>query len=186
MINKTKNGYAKTLLGLTIFLNVNTAMAQTCVKAPDCAEIGFTKTAADCTGKTILKCPFDTNQVYCPGYEESTKTYKVGDMYYKDGVAAGVVSVITDGGLHGIIVSTGSVSGTSVAEVRASCNAKTTAGLEWSIATCQNSQNVKDIIHITADHYFVDGGCIYKSCVVSNSEYMSECRNAGGYCQASF
>ena len=190
MTNKIKNIYISGLLGLTTLFSANTVLAQTCVKAPDCTEIGFTKTAADCEGKTILKCPFDTNQVYCPGYEESTKTYKVGDTYYKDGVAAGIVAVVTDGGLHGIVVSANSVSGESVSEVKASCSAKSTVGLEWGIATCENHQKVKSIINSNVEHFFVDGGCIYtyKYCNVDANSYSygAECKKNGGYCQASF
>lgn len=187
MTNKIKNIYFSGLLGLTALLSANTALAQTCVNAPDCAEIGFTKTTADCEGKTILKCPFDTNQVYCPGYEESTKTYSVGDTYYKDGVAAGVVAVVTDGGLHGIVVNGNSVAGTSTAEVKAACAAKSTAGLEWGIATCSNYNKVKKTINATVDEFFAEGGCLYStSGCIFDSSISSRCKENGGFCQAAF
>ena len=188
MTNKIKNIYISGLLGLTTLFSANTVLAQTCVKAPDCKEIGFTKTAADCEGKTILKCPFDTNQVYCPGYEESTKTYKVGDTYYKDGVAAGIVAVVTDGGLHGIVVSLNSVSGTSVSEVKASCSAKSTAGLEWGITTCQNFNKVKKTINSNPEYMFTSEGCasVDYCSIYSSSAYITDCGKVGGYCQASF
>lgn len=189
MTNNAKRIYMSGLFGLTVLLAASTASAQTCVKAPDCAEIGFTKTAADCEGKTILKCPFDTNQVYCPGYEESTKTYKVGDTYYKDGIAAGVVAVVTDGGLHGIIVSQNTVPGKSIAEVQSSCSSKTTGGLEWGITTCENFKKVQSAIGSSPDNLFVAEGCIYdlKYCIISDaSAYITSCGKIGGYCQASF
>ena len=192
MTNNAKRIYMSGLFGLTVLLAASTASAQTCVKAPDCAEIGFTKTAADCEGKTILKCPFDTNQVYCPGYEESTKTYKVGDTYYKDGITAGVVAVVTDGGLHGIIVSQNTVPGKSVAEVQRSCSSKTTGGLEWGIASCRNYIAVKNVIQSTLQNLFVTEGCTYSvgssSCNVDahTSDSLYGCKEAGGYCQASF
>lgn len=42
------------------------ALAQTCIKTPTCADLGYSQTAADCAGKTILKCPLDTSKLYCP------------------------------------------------------------------------------------------------------------------------
>lgn len=74
------------------------AWAQTCVPPPSCNTLGFTKTAADCAGKTILKCPFDTTKVYCPGAEEQGDTpYEVGDLYPKTGVSIGAIVAIQDG-----------------------------------------------------------------------------------------
>ena len=39
-----------------------------CNTIPTCAEIGYTKTATDCEGKVMLRCPFDItndNAVFC-------------------------------------------------------------------------------------------------------------------------
>lgn len=135
MTNKIKNIYISGLLGLTTLFSANTVLAQTCVKAPDCTEIGFTKTAADCKGKTILKCPFDTNQVYCPGYEESTKTYKVGDIYVDaNGIGIGVVTSVDRSGLHGRLISSTGYRGTA-SEAQSFCVSKTTGGLDWGAAS---------------------------------------------------
>ena len=41
------------------------ARAQTCTEAPSCAELGYTKSVSDCTGKTVLYCPFDKTKAYC-------------------------------------------------------------------------------------------------------------------------
>ncbi|MBS4773514.1 MAG: tail fiber protein [Proteobacteria bacterium] len=41
------------------------ARAQTCTQAPSCSELGYTKSASDCAGKTILYCPFDKTKAYC-------------------------------------------------------------------------------------------------------------------------
>ena len=70
-----------TTAAAVMLLTAAPAAAQTCIKTPSCADLGYTKTAADCSGKTILKCPLDNTQVYCPGYEETLRTYKVGDTY---------------------------------------------------------------------------------------------------------
>ncbi|MBQ8661876.1 MAG: tail fiber protein [Alphaproteobacteria bacterium] len=41
------------------------ASAQSCTEAPGCAELGYTKSVSDCTGKTVLYCPFDKTKAYC-------------------------------------------------------------------------------------------------------------------------
>ncbi|MBQ7284773.1 MAG: hypothetical protein IJW72_00770, partial [Alphaproteobacteria bacterium] len=41
------------------------AYAQTCATAPSCPQLGYTKSVADCAGKTILYCPFDATKAYC-------------------------------------------------------------------------------------------------------------------------
>jgi len=41
------------------------ARAQTCAQAPSCPQLGYTKSVADCAGKTILYCPFDATKAYC-------------------------------------------------------------------------------------------------------------------------
>ena len=39
--------------------------AQTCTTAPSCSELGYTKSASQCSGKHTLKCPFDSTKVSC-------------------------------------------------------------------------------------------------------------------------
>ena len=41
------------------------ASAQTCTEAPGCAELGYTQTASECSGKAMVKCPFDSAKVFC-------------------------------------------------------------------------------------------------------------------------
>ena len=41
--------------------------AMECTTPPTCAELGFTKAVADCSGRTMLYCPFDKTKVYCNG-----------------------------------------------------------------------------------------------------------------------
>lgn len=97
MSDNYKNILGASLLALAFSLNAQNATAQTCSTPPDCATLGFTKTAADCSGKTILKCPFNQAQVYCPGSEEQSETYTIGDLYPKTGVSIGVVIAINNG-----------------------------------------------------------------------------------------
>ena len=72
-------------------ISVAPVWAQTCIKTPSCADLGYTKTTTACTGKTILKCPLDTTKVYCPSDEETSKIYKVGDLYKFNNVTVGYV-----------------------------------------------------------------------------------------------
>ncbi|MBR6663447.1 MAG: tail fiber protein [Alphaproteobacteria bacterium] len=54
--------------------------AQTCQKAPDCATLGYTKTASQCSGRTYVVCPFDTNKYSCD-------TTTCADLGYTDTIA---------------------------------------------------------------------------------------------------
>lgn len=53
------------ILSLGCLLLAPEVLAQTCTPAPSCAELGYTKSASDCAGKTILYCPFDKTKAYC-------------------------------------------------------------------------------------------------------------------------
>ncbi len=59
----------KTFCLLPVFLSATAAVqAQTCVKAPDCRELGYNQTAAECSAAGLdkyIKCPFDQTKVYC-------------------------------------------------------------------------------------------------------------------------
>ena len=93
-----------TTAAAVMLLTAAPVWAQTCIKTPSCADLGYTKTAADCSGKTILKCPLDNTQVYCPGYEESLKTYSKGDIYYDErGIGMGTVFSVDSTHRHGIV-----------------------------------------------------------------------------------
>ncbi len=50
--------------GVCLFGLNNTASAQ-CVTPPTCSELGYTKSADECSGHTFLKCPFNTAVGYC-------------------------------------------------------------------------------------------------------------------------
>ena len=41
------------------------ASAQTCATAPSCTALGYTKSVSQCSGKNMIKCPFDTALVFC-------------------------------------------------------------------------------------------------------------------------
>ena len=74
----------KYIMGILMFIMPSVVYGQNCATPPSCETLGYTKTAADCSGKTILKCPFDNNKVYCDD-AAGTARPKAGDIYYSDG-----------------------------------------------------------------------------------------------------
>ena len=71
-----------------LILSTTNSYAIDCTPTPDCATLGYTKTASDCSGVAAIKCPFDTSKLFC---EEKilTKTCdSVGDVLYGDGTCA--------------------------------------------------------------------------------------------------
>ncbi len=114
-------------------ISVAPVWAQTCIKTPSCADLGYTKTTTACAGKTILKCPLDTTKVYCPSYEEASKVYKVGDTYIdSNGMGIGTVIEIDETGRHGVVVTArGGALADNASEACLSLNA---GGLAWFLA----------------------------------------------------
>lgn len=100
----------KYIMGILMFIMPSVVYGQNCATPPSCETLGYTKTAADCSGKTILKCPFDNNKVYCDDSGGSAYEPKVGDIYYADGTyddhivkgkkAIGVVGAKKDNGKY--------------------------------------------------------------------------------------
>ena len=177
-------------------MSVAPVWAQTCIKTPSCADLGYTKTEADCSGKTILKCPLDNTQVYCPSYEETLRTYKVGDTYIgKDGVGVGKVVQVDSTGKHGVVVSSSAVAGTQ-AEVSQTCAGKTTAGLSWGVADANLLSEALDtggIADMRSCYWVASGFCAVGDNYVNYCNYPSgPCLNVtsssslGAYCQAAF
>lgn len=192
MRNFKKNLYGASIIALAFSFS-GQALAQTCSTPPDCKTLGFTKTAADCSGKTILKCPFNQAQVYCPGGIENNKIYKVRDTYTdSNGIALGKVAVITGGGLHGTIVSTAIFNGTQT-DVSNSCVKKTSGGLTWGLATATNishvtEQDAKDICYWVAEGSCIvgDNGFVNYCNSTSYECNMTETKIHAGRCQAEF
>ena len=54
----------------SIFGFASGVMAEDCKPAPDCADLGFTQNAADCSGDA-LKCPWDLTKAACKAGDES-------------------------------------------------------------------------------------------------------------------
>ena len=53
----------------SVFGFASGVMAEDCKPAPDCADLGFTQNAADCSGDA-LKCPWDLTKAACKAGEE--------------------------------------------------------------------------------------------------------------------
>lgn len=69
------------------FLAISDTSAQTCATPPTCESLGYTLTAADCEGRTILKCPLDTSKIFCVSATEAGETGEcrnAGDILYSD------------------------------------------------------------------------------------------------------
>ena len=54
----------------SVFGFASGVMAEDCKPAPDCADLGFTQNAADCSGDA-LKCPWDLTKAACKAGDES-------------------------------------------------------------------------------------------------------------------
>ena len=85
-----KINYYRMLLGGISLLGLANVVQAQCVTPPTCAQLGYTKTASECSGHTFLKCPFDTSVGYCDLGTSSTPvvnvcgTPEVGDILYSD------------------------------------------------------------------------------------------------------
>ncbi len=173
-----------------MLLTAAPAAAQTCIKTPSCTDLGYTKTAADCAGKTVLKCPLDNTQVYCPGYEETLRTYKVGDTYVNaNGIGVGTVVKVDNDGQHGIVVSGSAYAGTA-SEVSQYCMSKTSGGLEWGLITKATADLYGDRCS-GCEFYLTASGCcqicsssVSGNCYSPSDSYYTKC--SGGLCQANF
>ena len=73
----------KLLAGASVLVLASFNTQASCVPA-NCNTLGYTKSAADCDGSDMIKCPFDTDKVWCMGEAEPT-TPEPGLIYYSDG-----------------------------------------------------------------------------------------------------
>ena len=72
-------------VSVAVLTSFNTQAA--CVPA-DCSAMGYTKSASDCEGSDMIKCPFDTNQVWCV---EKQAGPEPGMILYSDGTVSNKV-----------------------------------------------------------------------------------------------
>ena len=170
-------------------MGVAPVWAQTCIKTPSCADLGYTKTTTACAGKTILKCPLDTTKVYCPSYEETLRTYKVGDTYIdSNGMGGGKIVSVDSSGRHGIMVVT---AGTGKLEtVQNYCTTLTTGtGYIWQLAsfgTYTSMNRGKAYFDNCAVYHASGGRCHMCGNDIGSCSGSIESGSAGAYCQAAF
>ena len=166
ILHKRILGASLTLAAFS-FITATQVAAQTCVTPPTCESLGYNKTTADCEGKTILKCPFDTSQVYCPGNGEEGQggSYALGDTYYANGSPVGkVIKLDCSEGTtcsHGIVSTTGIRSGTYT-QAHQSCAAMSTGGLTWYLASKTQISLIGRYIGFSGYVWGNDGNCVGK------------------------
>ena len=72
-----------TIIGAALLMavfGIKTVKAQTCIKPPSCAELGYVYSEAECGETDILRCPTDLSKVYC----NFNVNGKEGDILYAD------------------------------------------------------------------------------------------------------
>lgn len=177
-----------TTAAAVMLLTATAATAQTCIKTPSCADLGYTKTAADCSGKTILKCPLDNTQVYCPGTEEinTPNTYNVGDYYYYNNNAVGKVIAVNGTALTVASIPSAATE-VSTEGLASYCSSLNSAAAAWTPleteANCKLARKVWDVLQgswngtiITSGYsHFCQGSCSCYSSSSSNYTYYYVC-----------
>ena len=82
---------------LGAFFSTSAIAALNCTASPDCASLGYTMSAADCTDGVKVACPTDTSKVFCKTVQPVTcivGSILGGDQFcYKDKLPDGVKPV---------------------------------------------------------------------------------------------
>ena len=136
---KKSNLITVSVSAAVLLLSLQSAAAQVCTVPPTCDALGYTKSASECSGMTMLKCPLDQSKVYCPSADEisSSGTYKVGDVYTNAaGVALGTILTLDGTRQHGTVITRSSRNG-AYDEAFAYCEnlGASTGGYIWSLPT---------------------------------------------------
>ena len=135
--------YYSFLSGIALLALSGETQALTCTAAPNCADLGYTKTS--CAGGGGVKCPFDSSKMFCirEGMGSEYKFVNAISRYqiaYSDGTTAkyyddkktpiGIVTYVhpTKSKKHGLIMSLRPFTIQNQAEAHKICAAYTTAG----------------------------------------------------------
>ncbi|MBQ9732232.1 MAG: hypothetical protein IJV97_04000 [Alphaproteobacteria bacterium] len=95
------------ILSPLVILMASTSLAQySCIVRPSCADMGYTKTEADCSGKTTLKCPFDLTKVSCEDDQENNTLQNDIANFFN------VNNILTDK-ISNLFIEVGSISGST-------------------------------------------------------------------------
>lgn len=57
---------------------------QVCTPTPDCGTMGYNQTEEQCIGLSAVRCPYDTNKLFCTSGQTGGDV-NVGDILYSDG-----------------------------------------------------------------------------------------------------
>ena len=135
--------YYSFLSGMALLALSGETQALTCTAAPNCADLGYTKTS--CAGGGGVKCPFDSSKMFCirEGMGSEYKFVNAISRYqiaYSDGTTAkyyddkktpiGIVTYVhpTKSKKHGLIMSLRPFTIQNQAQAHKICAAYTTAG----------------------------------------------------------
>ena len=102
----TKSQFYFTLLtSVFSMMSVSSSLQAACVSG-DCTALGYTKSESECSGD-IIRCPFDTNKVFCYTKELTKECDTVGDIVYNDMTcAADINNLDFNRTIIGVIAST--------------------------------------------------------------------------------
>ncbi len=82
--------------------------------------------------ETPIRCVIDISSINAA--PPPTTPYKVGDTYYKNGIACGKIAKLDSTGKHGTVITSGAYVRTQ-SETSNYCINKSTCGLDWGIAS---------------------------------------------------
>lgn len=103
------------------------AKAQSCMVPPTCAELGYDKTAADCTYLRSIRCPFDTTKYSCAD-KLKVNTAFMGNYGY---VVSDVQKYSPNKGIISVVLAP--VSGTLHGPAADKCASTSLLGLRWTL-----------------------------------------------------
>ncbi len=128
--------------------------------------------------ETPIRCVIDISSINAA--PPPTTPYKVGDTYYKNGIACGKIAKLDSTGKHGTVITSGAYVGTQ-SETSNYCINKSTCGLDWGIASPESIKNTVD----SCNYFYTSAGC----CQLCGGHSNRVCGISGctsGHCEASF
>ena len=185
-----KINYYRMLLGGISLLGLANVVQAQCVTPPTCSELGYTKTASECSGHTFLKCPFDTSVGYCDEGAlvsgiDPNQEYKVGSSLIIDGIPVGTIVYLDSTGKHGIVaVSKGQA---NAAEATSICINLKAGGLNWGLASGRNTCTIAGNVTATCNlRSIAKEGYCHRGSFVTDSVNCNSETPLGFVCEAAF
>lgn len=128
--------------------------------------------------ETPIRCVIDISSINAA--PPSTTPYKVGDTYYKNGIACGKIAKLDSTGKHGTVITSGAYTGTQ-SETSNYCINKSTCGLDWGIASPESIIKTMDY---SCHYFYTSAGCCHLCGSSGKTCGVSSCTS--GHCEASF